>query len=318
MSVQTGTASGHNDLLMQLHDFLVNTVGWTEMAYTPGGSPVADTDAVSMVLRAPGATAGNEFFLYLDSFANTGNGYYGWRMRGAAGYDSGALIGSQLLISPEAYFNTWNSTIKYWFYGNGRRVIVVAKVNTSYVSMYAGLFLPFALPSQYAKPFVIIGNYPTLDNYNVNNTRNRFIVDPGIGNAYFLLRDQSGWSSIQNHDNGTTDVAFISQPNAIMWPHRSLRFTNSFDGLTSTVSWSMNGLRRLRAPLTGQMPQFITHIITNVGKQAAGALDGVYSIPGSGRTSEQLQTFGSPARNFRVFQNVFRTTERDYMSIEEV
>lgn len=315
--LETGTASGHNDLLVKLHDFLVNDVGWTEMAYTPPGSPAADTDQVSMVLRAPGATSGNEYFLYLDSRADVGNAFYGWRMRAGAGYDSSILIGSQLLISPEIYFNTWNASINYWFYGSGRRVVVVAKVNTSYVSMYAGLFLPFALPSQYAKPFYLGGNFTALNAYNVNNTINRFLADPGQGCAYYLNSTQSDWLQIANHASDTTDVNFIANSESVMWPHRALGWTNSFDGSGSTTSWSMNGMRRMRPLTGGQVPLFICHILGLSQKLAIGTLDGVYSIPGSGKTSEQLLSFGSPARNFRAFQNVFRTTERDFMAVEE-
>lgn len=306
----TGTATNHNGLLDALRDFLVETVGWDELMYTPG---VAATDVAYMVLRAPAASSGNEFFLYVDTNYNVGLGQYGWAMRAMADYDSDLPIGSQILVSPIVYFNTWEDDIDYWFYANNRRVVVVAKVNTSYVSMYAGCFLPFALPTEYVKPFYLAGNYPQLASYDVSNTRNRFIADPGDLTAYYMKQDLTGWTKVNNHSDGSSTVNFPNPPTSIIWPHRGVRAPATTD--SGITSWNNNGMLAIRPNNAGEMPNFLCHIYSRTERKLVGALEGVYGAPGFGRTSEQLIEIGD--RDFRLFQNVFRTTPRDFMAIEE-
>jgi hypothetical protein len=314
----SGTASGHNDLLDKLVTWLVGTVGWTQIEYSGIPSPDSDTDERRAVLRAPGATSGDEFFLTLDSRANVGLGQYGWRMMAAADYDALLVDTSQLLASPRMYYNLWQNSIDYWFFASDRRVIVVAKCNTSYQSMYAGLFLPFALPSEWPKPFLLAGSYPELAAADVANARNRFIADPGDGCAYYLNRNGTDWIKIDNHSDSNGAVSFpVGIGTAFMWPFRS-RHQASQDSALNVSSWNFNGIGALRPLTTGEVPQFQCHIVSNTENMHVGALDGVYAIPGFDRTSGQLLSFGSPARNFLAFQNSFRTTQRDFMAIEEI
>ncbi len=315
--IATGTASGHNDLLIKLHDFLVDDVGWTELDFVGTLSPT-DTSDINFVLRAPGGSSGNEFFFYAQSMDDVGNGLYSWKINGSIDWDADLLIGGQEMISPNVYVNLWQNDIDYWFYGSSRRVIVIAKVNTSYVSMYAGCFLPFALPSQYTKPFMIAANGNSFVSYDAALTINRMIADPGDQTAFYLNRSFNEWIAIQNHASpGSAEVNFYQAPASLMWPHRSIR--NSPTDVSGTPqSWSYSGLSVMRPPTTGEMPQFLCHILSISERKYVGALDGVYSIPGFNMTSEQLISYGSPASNFRAFQNVFRTTPRDFMAIEEV
>lgn len=315
----TGTAANQNDLFDKFVDWIVNTVGWTLLDYSGASSPAASaTINKDVILRAPGATSGNEYFIYMNTEYNVGSGFYGWRMRAAADYDSNVDIPSQLLVSPAVYFNTWENSIDYWFFGNDRHAKIVAKVNTSYVSMYIGLFLPFALPSEYPKPFYIGGNYPELARYDVSNARNRFIADPGYECAYYLKRDQTSWRHVGNHYDSIASVAFTTAEVDMMWPHRTPRAPSTTDPSTDAKSWNHNGLSSIRPLDSGETPQFLCHLFSYTDAKLLGTLEGVYGIPGFGKTSEQVLTIGSPARTFHVFQNVFRTTGRDYMSLEEV
>lgn len=311
----SGTAAHHNDLLHRLVDWLVNTVGWTELDYSGVPSPDGATLLADVALRAPGATAGNEYFLFINTSFNVGAGSYGWTFRAAVDYDADLIPANQENPSPEVFFNLWENPIDYWFYANGRRVIVVAKCNTSYISMYAGLFLPFALPSEYPRPFLVGGNYNSLQPYDLSNSRNRFIADPGSFTMFYLNRDANEWKAVSNHDSSGANVSPTVLGNAIMWPHRGLRQTASADATSDTESWNQQGLSQMRPLDNGEIPMFKCHILSYGELKAVGALDGVYSVPGFGKTSEQVLSF-SP-RQFRVFQNIFRTTSRDFMSIEE-
>jgi hypothetical protein len=83
----------------------------------------------------------------------------------------------------------WQNSIDYWFYVNNTRVIVIAKIGVYYISMYAGFFLPYALPAEYPYPYFIGATYPTLQPYNLNNAGMRSFCDPGQGAAYYMRRD---------------------------------------------------------------------------------------------------------------------------------
>lgn len=311
----TGTATGHNDLLDQLVDWLVNTVGWTEMDYSGVPSPDSDTEVRTAVLRAPGATSGNEFFLYLASKANVGSGFYGIQMNGAVDYDDSLSTSGQTLISPNVWLNLWNNSMDYWFIANDRRVIVIAKVNTAYMSAYAGLFLPFALPTEYKKPFLIGASYSALEAPDLSNSANRFIADPGLNGMYYLNLATNAWIAVANHEdtpNSNYDIDVVNT--ATMWPHKSL--INGTVSATATGSWSLFGLAGMRPLKTGESPQYPCHIISYTELKMVGVLDGVFALPGFNRTSEQELSYGSPARTFLVVQNIFRTTGRDFMSVE--
>lgn len=306
---ETGTANNHNDLLDKLVTFLTGQCGWTELDYVPqtGAEAIATT-----ILRAPGISAGNEFFLYIDTQFNIGSGFYSWRMRASVDYDPDIAISAQLGLSPSTFFNLWQNTTDYWFFGNGRRFIAVAKCNTSYMSAYAGCMLPFALPSEYPKPFYIGASYTSMTSYDQTNAASRMIADPGTGSAYFLNQDVTTWRSVYNHSSQSGNFAIGETP-AFIWPARSVVVPSS-NG--SGWAGSNEGLTRLRPNLNGEAPQFLCHIIDVTESRAIGVLEGVYSIPGFNRTSEQV--IGVDDKSFIVFQNTYRTTTRDYMAIERI
>ncbi len=313
----TGTADGHIDLLEKVRKYLVEEVGWTELNYTGSISPSPDDDLDNVVLslRAPGAITGQEFFLNIRTESRTTDGAYGWRISAATDWESGLGDAAQLKASPFQYFNTWQNSIDYWIYANDRRVIIVCKVNTSYVSMYAGLFLPYALPSEYLKPFIVLTNRDRLDPYNTNNAGNQFIACPGEGAGYVLNLNGDEWLDCWNlaHSAGQ-DVNLAISTEAIIWPHRSFvqRGLGNSAGLSD---WNHYGFFYLRPNALGESPQFLCQIMSTKESHMMGALDGVYATAGFGRTSEQELTLD--ARTYRVFQNIFRTTPRDYMSVEE-
>jgi hypothetical protein len=51
----------------------------------------------------------------------------------------------------------WDASIPYWFVVNGRRVVVVAKLNTQYEIAYLGFVDPYFTPDQWPYPLAIGG-----------------------------------------------------------------------------------------------------------------------------------------------------------------
>lgn len=313
MAFTTGTATNYHDLMDKLRIYAV-AQGWTQLRWTAPGSITANAE---LWLRGPGAGADRQVFVGFRSENNVTNGQYGWVMRAAIAFDSGQAFDAQPDVSPAVYFNTWQNSIDYWFYINDRRIIVVAKVSTTYVSMYAGFFLPFALPTEFNQPVCVIGNYSTLAIYNLNNSGNRMFSDCGTNAGQLRTRAVAGWKGISNNANTNNTAVQASQAGpsgqAVIWPNRSV----TADGGTSSIDWNQrNGFAKIRPNANNQYPLMQCHLIDIGNGEWLGALDGVYASPGFNRSTEQVVTNGG--RSFRHFQNMFRSTGRDFVVIEEV
>lgn len=321
MAFTSGTATDYADLLDKLRLYLV-AQGWTQLAWTAG--TVAGGGA-SLAVRGPGAGAGLETFIQIRTESNVSLSYYGWRIRGSIGWDVANPEGSQPGQQPTpSYFNLWQNSIDYRFYVNDRRFIVVAKLGTVTLSMYAGFFLPWSLPTGYPFPLYIAGTYFELNIYNLANSAHRFFCDPG-GLPYSLstawVRNPSGnWIPMVNHtptganDNnhsfGNSYTYGAVHPYGVGGDDDNITDAQYLYGGTGLLEYMV----RTRQDEIGMWPISL-HGVQGV-EEAYGVLDGAYCIPGIGLVNEQ--TFTASARNFRVFQNVGRSSGNDFVAIEEV
>lgn len=318
MPFETGTATDYHDLMDKLRTFCVTTLGWTEIDYT---NPTGDIVTPRTLALRPIGTGANRPILMFTSFANAPAGHYVWTLRIAEGYDSSEIPGSQLNVSPPTHTHFSGSTMTYWFYGNDRRIIVIGKIGTIYTSLYSGLFLPFAFPSEYIFPWIVIGNNSLVQDINVANSRNRFIVEPGFEAAQARLRNGQ-WIPIHNQANSTN-----AEPNYVtsleggfMWPSRTSWDTSIWRGAGTSSGASFDQVLtfgNFRPNASGELPLFQAHIWQRASSlgQFIGALDGVYAAPGFGRSSEQLISFDG--NDYRMFGNVHRTGAQHLMAIEE-
>lgn len=308
MPFTSGTSTDHNDLLLDLKTWLVGTVGWTQLAWTP--APGGVTTQARLHVRGPGAGAGRETFINIQTRNNAGAGAYGWAVTGSTNYDSGASWGAQPTESPEVFLNTWQNSIDWWAYANDRHFKLVAKVSASYLHLYAGFYLPIAIPNEYNMPLFIGGNYFQLAPYSSPNTRNRFYIDPGDGCAYYLRRNAGSWTKVANQYDGTGNTNIQGSSTAVIWPHRVPR------GVQGTTDWNAQAFTILRPNAAGELPIYNCHIVDAGNHELAGALDGVYAAAGFGKSSEQ--TFSISGTNYKLFQNIGRATERDFLAVEVV
>lgn len=311
MAFTTGTATDYHDLLDQLRLWLTGTVGWTQLRWN---APASLTDTAELWLRGPGAGPERRVNIGIRTGANTSKPAYGWEVRGSIAFDSGVAYNQQNGVSPGSWFNLWQNSIPFWFYANDRRFIVVAKVSSTYIPMYAGFFLPFALPSEYAFPLLIGTNYRSLQTFDFDNSGNRFFIDPGLDSCFFRRRTVADWRAIENNTNSDNDNSDPGPSNAEarMWPQS----TTVTAVRASFTSWQTSGLAGLRPNALGESPLWQCHILDRDDNVMPGALDGVFATPGFNRATEQVIT--SSGRTFRLFQNIFRSTGRDFMAIEEI
>jgi hypothetical protein len=313
MATTTGTASHQNDLLDDLKTFLTAN-GWTSLSYSAGATA---TDDAHLYLNAPGFGGTNQVYVNIVSENNSTSGYYGWKVMGALSYNANYGPESQAGTIGPVWFNTWDSTISYWMYCNDRRFIVVAKVNTSYISCYAGFFLPFATSGEYAHPLYVGGNGFSLNAYSSSNTSNRMIADPGRYTAYYRTRNGSN-VAVANHDNtGTTAIDVLDGARAFMWPHATAAvYSTLATSSASSLDWARGGLTYLVNNASGESVLIPCHIVNTAQNEFPGALEGVYAISGDSRSSEG--TISTGGVTYRLFENIGRSTNRDFMAIAEV
>lgn len=327
MAFTSGTATDYQDLLNKLRLYLV-AQGWTQLAWTQAGSL---TGLSELKMRAPGAGAGREVFINIRTWSDAINGIYSWEARAACGYSAAASWGTQLGESPNnVSFNLWQNSTPYWFYVNDRRVIVVAKTGTNYVSFHAGFFLPWGTPAQYPFPLYIAGDYHRNVAFSHNNSARRHCFDPGNHNdaqpGAWVRTPASSWYPFYNHIDSTQNNYHQGPskgPRGFVWPFGSGRGVGNSGGQYNTSTWNGGWGNNdfawagdLMVP-TQQNERCLMPIMLCPGDQAPlGVIDGAYAVGGPNLAPEQLITIGG--RNFRAFQNVQRNSPDDFYCIEEI
>lgn len=310
MAFTTGTASNHNDLLDKLQAYLV-TQGWTIDDYTAG---VAATDNAFLALTGPGSLGSEQPKVSIDTVFNTGTNSYAWRLGAYPQYDDALPFGLQVLNSPLTYLLLWDGTMDYWFYVNDRRFIVIAKIGTHYMSLYAGFFLPYGLPEEYPFPYYVGASYIELAPYNLNNAGVRSFADPGTNAAHYMRRSSADWGGLRNSSRATNLIdSYSPQDGPIMWPYRLFGLQDATDA-SSEVAWSY--FQRMRPLANGRMPMWQCTIMDSVDRSVQGVLDGVFATSGFGRIPEQIVT--AEGQDYRLFIAASKDTPKHYFAVEEL
>lgn len=326
MSFTSGTATDMNDLIDKLKTYLVTTLGnWTQLEYTAGAGVY---DASTLSLQGDGPDASRRVYVNMETEHDLGNNYHTFKARMALDYDSALSRANQTGASPaDTYALGWDASMNYWFYANARRFIVVIKVNTTYSFFYGGMFLPWAIASEYDFPYYISGDNPTVDVYTVLDSNRNFFIRPATGVAYW--RDWNGvWGRVNNQTSGQANSDRpIGTGFGYIWPqgfgHASTsNFTSNWAG-SSAGHTGGHWLDHMQATVQGDLPVFPCLVGVNSNDAGVvsitgliGALDGVWTLPGISVTAEQTITFDS--RTFRLFPNISRLNQAAWMAIEEI
>ena len=106
-------------------------------------------------LKAPGLTGFDPCYVNFQIYDRPTNDYYNLAVTGCTGFVGAAQFDDQPGALTALAIPLWNQPIAYWLAGNGQRVILSAKVDTAYLSAYAGKMLPFGTPQQYPYPLLI-------------------------------------------------------------------------------------------------------------------------------------------------------------------
>lgn len=149
---QTGTTGyAHKEMLLRIKA-LAEANGWVTMRYKTD-----DPNSHELILKGEGLSGDKEIFIGFRTYESSVADYYNLAVAGFTGYIPGNTWATQPGIL-ESGVPAHNQRVDYWLAVNAQRVALAMKVGTPvYETAYAGLFLPYASPSQYPYPLCIGG-----------------------------------------------------------------------------------------------------------------------------------------------------------------
>jgi len=319
MAFTAKTACSHYiDALGDLGVFLAAN-GWTERyssAPPTGGWSGALTagEIGYKSFEGPGVDSSQRVYIHIQT-SDVG-GKFVWLLYGSTAYSAGSAQTpwTQPGAMGGVYLSLRDTSIDHIFYANDRRFIVVAKMGASYNSMYAGFFMPFALPDEYSFPLYVAGTSAIPRSYNDANNGHSGFADPGAGSAKVRCYD----GTVRDVDNRVTDQALnfrTSGERVVVWP-RGVSRNSITPASASSNYWGECGFQNMVLNENEESPLFQAHLIDGVAGHVLGGLDGVYHVTGEGRSAEQVTSNGG--RDFMLFTNAGHAGDGDFFAVEEV
>lgn len=309
MATATGTAAGYKDLLARLRTFLTGAPGWTSLRYTVGGGVNPD----ECILRAPGLAGADQIFVGISTFENATADYYNWRLGGFTGFDAGLTFNNQPGVMNNVFLTLWNSPIPYWFIANGRRVVIIAKVSTSYMMGYLGFINPYPSPNQFPYPLAIGGNFASSPEPALTDVSWRW-SNAGFLNTNFPMSMR--WSPGGAVNPANTCTLRLRKPNGI-WADLASGDSGNYTDADGYNIWPyMAGMVNLQQNLGGVQAPALPVILHDNTPEVYGELDGVVATSGQAIASEDTITVG--ADSYLVVQNVARTGRNQYAAVRLV
>lgn len=284
MAYTSGTAANYKDLLAIMATFAAGAAGATILEQTTN----------RLFFRLPGLAGTDEIFCGVETYEDTSNGYYNWELFGSVGWRSGREPHAQPLSSGDdqvfSYF--WNSAIPYWMVATPRRIIVVAKVGTTYQSVHLGLGNPIGTDAQFPYPLLIGGcGYAKAQAYSATTSNNSAFwagLTASTGNGRARLPGGT-WGSL------TTAAATASIPSLL------------------AVSESQSQLANILNSITGEYLPEQVYIVDSTTSDVYMEIDGLFRISGYQQTAENIVTIDGV--NHMVFPNVYRGGNDAYCAL---
>lgn len=265
------------------------------------------------IWEAPGNDGDSEILVGVHLFERQDADYFNLELAGFDGYDADLMWREQTGHHGKLYLPLWDGTIPYWFVVDGRRAIVIAKINTQYEVAYLGFLDSYLSPDQYPYPLALGGSLALKDDIpNWDSTEWRW-SNTGYGHNVFT------------HSNATLESPYYTEdPEAGQMRVRDLsgswiRFEGRRGTLYPTPGSDINlvwpycdGLELLDPNIDGGYQLFPVVLNTYV-PNTMGQLNGVACVTGQDLTAETLVTIGQVS--WIVVTNVAKTERDDYLAI---
>lgn len=316
--VEIGEATDYEDLLDKLVTFAESTTWWTTL----------QDDSEMTCLQGEGSGA-EEIIVAFKKYSDVGTDAFGWYINGFSGYSSGLGFASQpgALQLPSGLSTVgykamplWNDPIPYWFIVSSRRIIVVAKISTTYHSCYAGFFLPYHSPGQYPYPMMIGGSATP-----ISGTANIRFSDTNAQTTGFWTGGGA------NQGNSVQRAASAYRLPSGTWVTSTNGIQNFVAGNYASSGYYMSGIypylckslygpeiANWRETLDGE--PVLTPLKIAVGGNGSstfngwlGEIDGAYHITGASHSVEDVVSIDG--EDYLVVQDVYRTGTDNYCAI---
>ena len=264
-----------------------------------------DDATQEFLAHAPGLAASDAIYMGARSYQDLGVPYWFIEGGGFIGHIPANTWANQPGALSGTYWpgmSLWDTTIPFWLVANGRRAMLVAKVETRYEMLHLGFFLPYATPGQYPYPLLVGGSISGLAGRirSLVSGDHRMFWNPGAdsagnGSCAFMLPG-AAWSRAINYTASDTASGLTTVPMVLPY------------GVT-------NG-RKLREGLAGDyvLQPFVLAGMDGTQKGAFGEIDGLYAVTGYGNATENIVSIGG--QNHLVVQNVYRNANSEYCALK--
>ena len=322
MAYETGTATDYQDLLLKLETFLTtnhelvrqgqrwqslkdNTInpyttdktlsntGYSLIRFFMGGG----LDGQDKII-VPMACRGDSTKGYHNVVACTARAYSNSKglLEQMPDMAAGASVGVGVLTC-------WTNAIPYWFFANGRRFIVVAKVGHRYTSMYAGFFMPSGTDVEYPYPLAVGGtsgySATTYSSEEINRVRSFFnpqSYDSNNASTYSSLMAINPQGSLVQFDNYDGYVADSNYAKGNTLPY----------GLSLNTYKTMDN-QYLLLPI--ELVEFGNQ------RQTLGWFDGCYHVSGHENAAENVITVGSD--EYICFPSLIQNDNNNWVAVRK-
>jgi len=284
---------------------IVPAANYSAMACAFGYADTADPSAADhraviadkeYVVKGPGLSGQDEIYVALRTLSSAQGDKYNVAERYTTGYDSTKALSGQPGAGANVYSLMWNQSIKYWFIANGRRFIVIAKVSTTYASLYGGFILPYGLPSEVPYPIAAGASSAINARWSIQT------------------EDHSSFWNPAGYTTAAVSSLYLRRTDGAADNFKNIYYNQNSAYAAAGWTYPYRGLFAYRpSPDNEYALQGVTLYSTAGGGNVWGELDGVFHISGHNNASENTLVIGG--KTYLVVQSGYRTTASDYAAI---
>jgi len=265
------------------------------------------------VWKAPGNDGTSEVYCGAHHFRRLDVDYFDWELASFDGFNAASSFYGQPGFHGRLYLPLWNASLPYWFAANGRRAVVVAKVNAQYELGFLGFGASYFTPNQLPYPAVLGGTLAHGD-----------APEPQWNDAAWRWSNSTDAHRMPTH----SDPRQASKRPASFYQVRLRRLDGSWHGFRSSVGdsyvfslpadegtvWPYGaGIgTQLDVNLDGTYALYPV-VLCDGAPNAYGELEGVAGVTGQGLSAESLVRVG--AVDWLALHNVFRTDRDDFLAV---
>jgi hypothetical protein len=283
------------------------TPPWVQERFTTDAGTASSTSpTLYSCWKAPGNDGESAIYVAVRRIMDVTGDYDNLRLNGYIAYDPGlhfyAQPGGMTSRGPLLPLLRVGS-MPYWIAANGRRVVIVVKTSTRYMSAYLGLITPYLNPSALPYPLLIGGCMAYSSAPSDTSTNWRWSA---TGTNISAFPKSAGGSTLENN------TCRFRRPDGVM---NAMSWISRYAGLSGGLLTPNSSIGLdLRAGLDGSYPILPVVLSEDAPSNVWGELDGVGYVSGHANTAEN--TVAQNRIQWLVVQDVGRTSKENYFAVK--